>query len=53
MVHDFLPWMPAVEVARFVRAGYPGVGGYCRKFRRAFPARLWMPPVEKSNRCDI
>jgi len=46
MVHDFLPWIAGGKAARFVRAGCPGVGGYCCEFRRAFPARLWMPGSE-------
>jgi len=53
MVHDFLPWIAGGEAARFVRAGCPGVGGYCCEFRRAFPARLWMPETEKFFGCGI
>src|SRR6266571_5081454 len=37
------PGLPAVRPPVFGRAGCPGGGGYCCEFRRAFPARLWMP----------
>jgi len=49
----FSPWIAGGKAARFVRAGCPGVGGYCCEFRRAFPARLWMPLVEDFFGCGI
>jgi len=46
MVHDSLPWIAGGKAARFRPRRLPGGGGYYCEFRRAFPARLWMPGSE-------